>query len=179
MHAVLRLNCTGSVVRRGLAGLAVVGGLLLAGSSHAQEARAATGGSHSPVSLPDGIPFKRDQPADSAGGAGDARWLGMVMAGGLAVLAFVMIARRRVAPAKAAGAWRTGFGSFLGAASSQEVQRVSSMALSPRQSLHVVVWNGRRLLLGCTEHSIQLLAEAPSTDEPSGAALVAAGPVQE
>jgi flagellar biogenesis protein FliO len=39
------------------------------------------------------------------------------------------------------------------------------MPLSPRHSLHVVVWNGRRLLLGCTDQSIQLLAETPSSPE--------------
>lgn len=53
------------------------------------------------------------------------------------------------------------FGNLPGTASSNEIQRVSSTRLTPRHSLHVVVWNGRQLLLGCTDQTIELLAESP------------------
>jgi len=51
-------------------------------------------------------------------------------------------------------------GGLIDTASSREIERVSSARLSPRHSLHVVVWNGKRLLLGCTDQSIQVLSEA-------------------
>ena len=166
MHAVLLLMRTGAIVRRGLLGLAVVAGLLLALPGEAQEARTDRAESQPGNSLPDSIPVKREPSNEMTGPASDRWWIAIFMAGGLLVLAIV-IARRRTRPAKASGAWWTRFGGFLDTVPSHEIQRVSSMPLSPRHSLHVVVWNGRRLLLGCTEQSIQLLAETSSAIEPA------------
>jgi hypothetical protein len=164
MYAVFRLMRTGVVFRQGLMGLAMAAGLLLALPGQAQEARVGGVESPSASSLPDSIPVKREQPNEVTGPANDRWWIAIFMAGGLLALA-VVIARRRAGPAKAAGAWWTRFGGFLDTVPSHEIQRVSSMPLSPRHSLHVVVWNGRRLLLGCTEQSIQLLAETSSAAE--------------
>jgi len=50
------------------------------------------------------------------------------------------------------------------------VERVSSTRLSPRHSLHVVNWEGRRLLLGCSDSTIQLLAESKAGDASSSEA---------
>jgi flagellar protein FliO/FliZ len=147
-------------------GFAMAAGLLLALPGEAQEAPTGGAESRPAGSLPDSIPVKREQPNESTGPASDRWWIAIVMAGGL--LAFVVvIARRRTGPAKTkpSGAWWTRFGGFLDTVPSHEIQRVSSMPLSPRHSLHVVVWNGRRLLLGCTEQSIQLLAETSSAAE--------------
>ena len=142
----------------------MVAGMLLALPGEAQEARTGSAESQPAGSLPDSIPVKREQPNERPDPASDRWWIAIVMAGGLLALA-VVIARRRARPAKASSAWWTRFGGFLDTVPSHEIQRVSSMPLSPRHSLHVVVWNGRRLLLGCTEQSIQLLAETSSATE--------------
>jgi len=156
-------------------GLAMAAGLLLALPGEAQESqKARTGGgaeSQPATSLPDSIPVKREQPGGTADSASDRWWIGVVMAGGLLALAFV-IARRRAGQPKATGAWWTRFGGWLDTVPSHEIQRVSSMPLSPRHSLHVVVWNGRRLLLGCTEQSIQLLAETAAAEPVEPASVV-------
>jgi flagellar protein FliO/FliZ len=146
-------------------------GLLLALPGQAQETRTGGAQSQPATSLPDSIPVKREQPSEMTGPASDRWWIGAVMAGGLLALAFV-IARRRAGPAKASGAWWTRFGGLLDTVPSHEIQRVSSMPLSPRHSLHVVVWNGRRLLLGCTEQSIQLLAETAATEPAESTSVV-------
>ncbi|TWD85744.1 flagellar biosynthesis protein FliO [Variovorax beijingensis] len=145
-------------------GVAMVAGLLLASPGAAQEAPAGGAESRPASSLPDSIPVKREQPNEMTGPASDRWWMAIAMAGGLLALV-VVIARRRAGVAKPPGAWRTRFGGLLDTIPSHEIQRVSSMPLSQRHSLHVVVWNGRRLLLGCTEQSIQLLAETSSATE--------------
>jgi hypothetical protein len=154
-----------------LAGLAVTAGLLFAASSASQEVPPGRPGATGPVqgtSLPSSIPVKREQPGDGGTPASDIGWVAIVLATGLIATA-VLVARRRARPVSAAratsGAWWKQLGGLLDAVPSHEIQRVSSMPLSPRHSLHVVVWNGRRLLLGCTEQSIQLLAETPSSTE--------------
>lgn len=146
-------------------------GLLFAASSASQEVppgRPGATGSGQGASLPSNIPVKREQPGDGATPASDIGWIAIVLATGLIATA-VLVARRRTRPVSAArtasGAWWKQLGGLLDAVPSHEIQRVSSMPLSPRHSLHVVVWNGRRLLLGCTEQSIQLLAEAPFSSE--------------
>lgn len=112
-------------------------------------------------SLPANIPVKREQPGETSTGSNDSWWIVVVVAGGLLAFA-VVAARRRTQSSQDKGIWRGRLGRFFDTIPSREVQRVSSTPLSPRHSLHVVVWNGRRLLLGCTDQSIQLLAEAPA-----------------
>jgi flagellar protein FliO/FliZ len=121
------------------------------------------------TSLPSSIPVKRDGAQETAGADGDRWWLAITAAGGL--LAFAVIAARRRTTTSvnlpARPLWAR-FGGLLDSATSHEIQRVSSTRLSSRHSLHVVVWNGRRLLLGCTDQSIQLLAEASSWKDEGG-----------
>lgn len=169
MNAVLRQKRTGFACRLFLAGLAMAAGLLFAVPCVAQEApRTSTTESVQSGSLPSNIPVKREQPGDGATPANDVGWIAIVLAMGLIAIA-VVVARRRARPITSAraptGAWWKQLGGLLDAVPSHEIQRVSSMPLSPRHSLHVVVWNGRRLLLGCTDQSIQLLAETPSSPE--------------
>lgn len=153
-----------------LMSLAVAVGLLLSspGEARAQAPSAAAGPAQG-SSLPASIPVKREQQGEASTGASDSWWIVVVVAVGL--LAFAVVAvRQRARPVGAKGPWLGRFGRFFDAMPPREVQRVSSTPLSPRHSLHVVVWNGRRLLLGCTDQSIQLLAEAPvasDAEEPA------------
>ena len=148
-----------------LMSLAVAVGLSVAspGEARAQAPSAAAEPAQG-SSLPASIPVKREQPGEASTGASDSWWIVVVVAG--ALLAFAVVAaRRRARPVGAKGLWLGRFGRFFDAMPSREIQRVSSTPLSPRHSLHVVVWNGRRLLLGCTDQSIQLLAEAPAASD--------------
>ena len=156
-----------------LAGLVVAAGLWSGLPVQAQEAqpRATAAQPAQGGSLPASIPVKREQAGEGAASANDLGWIAILAALGL-VAAAVFIARRRVRPASApavvAGPWRSRLGGLLDAGPSREIERVSSMSLSPRHSLHVVVWDGRRLLIGCTDQSIQLLTEARgATDMPA------------
>ncbi|MNL41311.1 Flagellar biosynthesis protein, FliO [compost metagenome] len=71
---------------------------------------------------------------------------------------------RRSGKNKAApGAWLTGWQRLAKNTASPDIRRIASTRLTPRHSLHVIEWNGRQLLLGCTEQSMQLLSEAVVT----------------
>lgn len=168
MNAVFRKGWAGRMVaacRMCFMGLAMAMGAVSALPGHAQEARSHGAESLSAGGLPDSIPVKRDSPAEVAGHAGDYWWIAVFVVGGLLVLA-VVIARRRVLQGQRALGWRSRLGGLLNAVPAREIRRVSSMPLSPRHSLHVVEWNNRRLLLGCTEQSILLLAETVSPTKP-------------
>jgi flagellar protein FliO/FliZ len=153
-----------------LAGLVIAAGVLPGLPASAQEAqpRANAAEPAQNGSLPANIPVKREQTGDAAGAGNDIGWIAILAALGL-IAAAVVVARRRARPLPSAhaapGAWWSRLGGLLDAVPSREIERVSSMPLSPRHSLHVVVWNGRRLLIGCTDQSIQLLAETPGSAE--------------
>jgi len=112
--------------------------------------------------LPSSIPVRRDATSSEGEGAGDRWWVATLFVGGLLACG-VIAARRKQAKADAGArsvmSWFR-LGGLIDTASSREIERVSSTRLSPRHSLHVVVWNGKRLLLGCTDQSIQVLSEA-------------------
>lgn len=113
-------------------------------------------------SLPPSIPLRRDGgAADTMNLPGDAAWL-VVAALMLAIAAATFWGRsKRRSPNSAAGFWRWRLGATDRSMPPGGVERVSSTRLSPRHSLHVVEWGGRRLLIGCTDHSMRLLSEAP------------------
>lgn len=147
-----------------LACLVAAAGVLPLVQSHAQDAQDGATAPSGRTSLPASIPVKREPSVEGASDGGNRWWMVIPVAAGL--LAFAVIAARRNGlSAKPAGAWRMRFGSLPGTASSNEIQRLSSTRLTPRHSLHVVVWNGRQLLLGCTDQAVQLLAESPVTGE--------------
>ncbi|MDQ0086104.1 hypothetical protein J2W35_006485 [Variovorax boronicumulans] len=169
MNAALQWMPAGFVWRMFLGGLAVTASLLFAMPGAAQEAHPGAAGSAQGTSLPSNVPVKREHSGDGATPLNDVRWIAIVLAMGLIATA-VFIARRRARPAAStcstgSGTWRKRFAGLLDAVPSHEIQRVSSTPLSPRHSLHVVVWNGRRLLLGCTDQSIKVLAETSSAPD--------------
>ena len=114
------------------------------------------GASHS--ALPGTLPVRRD--AEPAWG-GTAWWPGWV---GLALVA-------------ALGgwfAWRRGALVIAGKASrpraeGSNAERVSSHALTPQASVHVVRWHGEELLLGCTPQQVTLLCRRPQPPQAEDA----------
>ncbi len=120
------------------------------------------------LSLSADIPFKRD--SDSTGGASS----GLLAFGLLAVLVAALVVafvvkRRKADRTPGTTDWR----SLLGAvAQSGGIERLGSTRLTARHSLHVIRWEGRKLLVGCTADSMQVLAqsaEASSTSNTRGA----------
>ena len=157
------------LARAGVRGLCIaflvaVAGLLLAPPLWAQDTQGASAVPSS-AGLPASIPVKREPASAAVDPTGDRWWLAIASAGILLALV-VIIARKKERPAKSSrGSWWTRFPTSLVPASSHEIGRISNVRLSPRHSLHVVTWNGRRLLLGCSDQSIQLLAEAASAPQ--------------
>lgn len=128
------------------------------------------------MTLPDSIPLRRDSPVGSGFGDG-ADFSGLAGLGLLLVFAIFAIAwwRKHRAPAsdrtKPAADVRPRWARWLGTPHSSAITATGSTRLTPQHSLHEVEWQGKRLLIGCAEHSISLLAEAPITapDSTSGA----------
>ena len=133
------------------------------------------------MSLPASIPLKRDPPADMAAGATGMDFGGMAGLGLLLIVAVFAWAwwRRRMAGGQAtAAAARTSppWAQWLGAARTRAgITTLASSRLTPRHSVHEVQWQGKRLLIGCAEHSICLLAEVPVADAPAQASTPAPG----
>jgi len=93
---------------------------------------------------------------------GDYAWMTILVLGavmGCGVLVMRRKAGKGVQGSGRVSAWGSVLGGLLNAVPSQEIQRISSTRLTPRHSLHVVVWGGRRLLIGCSENAIELMAE--------------------
>lgn len=156
----------GRPVRAGLGGLCLVfmlaiGGLALVPSARAQTAAPPT----ATASLPASIPVKRDAAGEGAAPANDAAWLALAAIGVLLAFALI-VARKRGRAANSTGPWWTQLRSLLDATPSHEIERVSSTRLTPRHTLHVVVWEGRRLLVGCSENAVALLAESSRAPAP-------------
>ncbi len=133
------------------------------------------------MSFPASIPLRRDPPegasADSTGVSGMAA-LGLLLL--VAVFAWAWWRKRRAAGAQAikdAGtaaaspATLQPWGRWLGLPAAREVRTLGSTRLTAKHSLHEVQWQGRRLLIGCADQAICLLAETPDT--PSGEATAA------
>lgn len=112
-----------------------------------------TGTSHS--ALPGTLPVRRDAEPTWGGTTWWPGWIG---------LAFV---------AAIGGwfAWRRGALAIAGKASRPRIEgsnaeRVSSHALTPQASVHVVRWHGEELLLGCTPQQVTLLCRRPQAPQP-------------
>lgn len=153
--------------RGGWIGLGLVAALLIgAPGVRAQEspssAPGTASGSGSVGSLPPSIPVKRDNVAGGSDDADGRWWIAAVFIAGLAGWGIVAV-RRKSAGQAAAPAWLTRWTGLPETAAQREIRRIASTRLTPRHSLHVVEWNGRQLLLGCTDQSVQLLSEAPAT----------------
>jgi len=117
-----------------------------------------------PVVLPKTIPFKQDSAGASGDASPSAAAIALVLLVGLAGFA-LWAWRKRVA---ASGADGTGKGlRWWGLNSTQKSLLLhSTTRLSPRHSLHEIEWRGRRLLIGCADQTMTLLAERAVAESP-------------
>lgn len=124
---------------------------------------------NAPTGLPASIPVKRDSDSAPPGGSSRAWALAPLLLVGALLLGLAWV-RWRSQPGAAPGtptanatgeeSWSRWWRASRGHASDGPA-RLSSARLTPRHSLHVVQWEGRRLLVGCSDQSIRLLAESP------------------
>ncbi len=124
-----------------LAGLVTLG-LWFATGADAQAVPSPVAPTAGTVSLPSSIPVQREATDDGA------RVEGVGMFGIAAVIVLVVAAIVLARKKTRAAALPSG------------LARSSSIRLTPRHSLHVVEWDGRRLLVGCSEQTICLVAES-------------------
>jgi len=122
-----------------------------------------------PVVLPKTIPFKQD----SAGASGDANpsaaAIAAVLLLGLAGLALWAWRKRVVAtgdqgPGKGLRWWGP-------TPTPKSLLLHSTTRLSPRHSVHEIEWRGRRLLIGCADQAMTLLAERAVAESPDDVAV--------
>jgi len=67
------------------------------------------------------------------------------------------------------GAWRKWGGQLVRSARAPAVAELQTRGvkrLTPKHSVHVVVWHGREYLLGCSEHEVTLIATADAEAAP-------------
>lgn len=119
-------------------------GLWFATGAGAQTVAPAVAATARTASLPSSIPVMRE-PTEDDGARGPGVGSLAIAAVFVLVAAAVYVARKKT---------RT-------VAPPSELARSSCMRLTPRHSLHVVEWEGRRLLVGCSEQTICLVAESP------------------
>ncbi|WP_390342944.1 flagellar biosynthetic protein FliO [Variovorax boronicumulans] len=166
------LSCRANTFRNGWLGLGFAAALLLGAASGAWAQTEPTSSvpdvnnrTTSVGSLPPGIPVKRDTDSSNVDDEISVRWwLAAVCIGGLAAWGFVMV-RRRDKGAAVTGAWLGRWTQLAEPGAPREIRRIASTRLTARHSLHVIEWNGRQLLLGCTDQAVQLLSEAVASDQ--------------
>lgn len=113
------------------------------------------------VDLPASLPLRRDGGtlADSTGvGALRGGFLVLLLLGGGSWCLWRWLLARRSQPESSIKEWRKW---LFAAVPSSGVKVLESTRLTTRASLHVVQWDGKEWLVGCTEHGLNLLAERP------------------
>jgi hypothetical protein len=162
-----------------MAGLLTTAAMLAVPTAPAH-ARSESGRSTAPpasaTAIAPGIPVLREsedvQPADiGAGGV-------VFMVVGCFVLAGVLLMARGGGSARGSGVARLlRLGRMASAGSSTPgPRRLSSTRLTPTHSVHVIQWQGRELLVGCSGDAMQVLAQ--SVAAPAFEASRQAAPVQ-
>lgn len=115
------------------------------------------------MTLNESIPLRREPAADESAVGGELAWMGGLVL--VALLALAVWAKLRRASAgsqdpnrtQLAASWLT----RLQGRSSIAPSVLGSVRLTPAHTLHDVEWQGRRLLVGCSGQSIQVLSEVP------------------
>jgi hypothetical protein len=118
------------------------------------------------MTLPASIPLRRDSPDNTGwGDRGDPS--GIAALGLVLIVAIFAVAwwRKRGRPGKTevAGAGRRAslWHRLMPGALRVDIAALSSTHLTAHHSVHEVHWQGKRLLIGCADGSICLLAEVP------------------
>ena len=121
------------------------------------------------ATLPKTIPFKQDSAPASGEGSPAFAAVALVVVLGLAGAGLWAWRNRRPAAGAESSARRSG---WWGGASSKVLVLHGTTRLSPRHSVHDIEWQGRRLLVGCTDQGMALLCEraaaapVPPEDKP-------------
>lgn len=117
------------------------------------------------VTLPKTIPFKQDSAPSSGDGGPSLTAIAAVLALGLVGFSLWAWRHRR----RASGVEKTGKrSSWWGGASSRDVLLHGTTRLSPKHSVHDIEWQGRRMLIGCTDQTVALLSERAVAEPPTG-----------
>ncbi|SFD93361.1 flagellar biosynthetic protein FliO [Paracidovorax konjaci] len=122
------------------------------------------------MAFPESIPLRREPDGASTVPATELAWLGVFV---LLIALFAGVWRKHRAtrqPDKQAvragplGQWLAKVQQRTG----RTVEVVSSVRLTPQHSVHEVQWHGRRILIGCAPHTINVLADGavPETEMP-------------
>jgi len=168
-----RVPTSGRALRASLLGLAwglciallctpVLGAGLPTAPPNAHESEVAPKRVHEEATrLPSAIPLKRDDPAVERDWGGAPSWGLLAL-----ILPIVYFSRRwlwRVAgrsnsTAGRPHAWSRLLGRNVAVGMPADLQVLTSRKITSNHSLHVVSWQGHRLLLGCSEGSITVLS---------------------
>lgn len=111
------------------------------------------------VSLPSDIPVRREAHAESGNGGRTVFVVWSVVAlGALAWVAIGWSRRQRNAAEQASHSpWQLGLTRLLGRTNAADLRVLSSVRLSTRHSVHVVAWQHKEYLVGCSEQGLTLL----------------------
>jgi hypothetical protein len=166
--ALLPRSLLGRALLLALLGVAAAVGGRWAGTS-AEPLRAPSATRPGEVRLPASLPLRRDEPAPGPG-LGPLRSAGLAVA--LAALFGGAILLRGRGATSGRPAARLRWPAWLGlqaGATTRPMRVVQSQRLTPRASLHVVEWDGREWLVGCSEQGISLVAQGSAGSGPGRA----------
>lgn len=107
------------------------------------------------------LPLRRDAAAGESAVASLA-WAALFLAV-VAGLGFVLVRRGGVAGLRTGAGWLR-----PGTDNAGRPVPLGRTALTQQASVHVIEWKGEELLLGCTPHSVTLLARAPAAPAAVG-----------
>lgn len=120
------------------------------------------------MTLNESIPVRREPDAGESAAGGELAWMGaLVLVVVLVVTVWGKLRRTRGGKtgtdrAQPVMHWLT----RLQGRSASAPSVLGSTRLTPTHTLHDVEWQGRRLLVGCSSQSIQVLSEMPSAGQP-------------
>jgi|GEM_PF-5809990 len=100
------------------------------------------------------LPLRREADFSNADGVGSFQIIAVVLL--LLLFVGVVVWRRRRAGLKLSGKWRQWINSPVDTGATHLMQ---STQLTPSASVHVLRWDGREWLLGCSEQGISVIAE--------------------
>lgn len=107
------------------------------------------------------LPLRRDAaPGEST--AASIAWAVLFLAV-VAGAGFVLVRRGGIAGLRPGAGWPR-----PGTSNAGRPVSLGRTALTQQASVHVIEWKGEELLLGCTSHSVALLARAPAAPTASG-----------
>ncbi len=126
------------------------------------------------VHIPESIPVRRDG-ATTTEDRSPARAL--VLTAMLAIIAVVVVRKYRVplgaSPLQGSKGSNLLSRWFRPAVRPDGVRLLHSLRLTPRSTVHVVQWDGRELLVGCSDQGVVLLGERNAASPPGDEAAIA------